>query len=69
MSTDLSVEKIDEAIEKAMPFSSMMTDGDSVVNQSLYALMAARKELKAEEDINSGKRRTFSTFDLSEQSF
>jgi hypothetical protein len=69
MSTDLTLEKINEAIEKASAFSSMTTDGDMTTNQSLKSLMDARRELMAEEEINSGKRVTFSTFDLSEQSF
>jgi len=67
MSTNITVEKIDEAIEKAASFSSMTVDGDTTVNQSIKALMDARRELKAEEDRKSGKRYTTATFNLGRQ--
>ena len=63
MSSNLTIEKIDEAIEKAMSFSSMTTDGDMTTNQSLKALMDARRELIEENN----RRSIFATFDLSEQ--
>jgi len=67
MSTNITVEKIDEAIAKAASFSSMTVDGDTTENQSIKALMDVRNELLRQEEINSGRRSTFATFDLSEQ--
>ena len=67
MSSNITVEKIDEAIAKAASFQSMTVDGDTTMNQSIKALMDVRNELRREEEINSGRRSTFATFDLSEQ--
>ena len=67
MSSNITVEKIDEAIAKAASFQSMTVDGDTTTNQSIKALMDVRNELTREEERNSGKRSTFATFDLSKQ--
>jgi hypothetical protein len=69
MSTDLSVEKLDEQIQKAASFQSMTSDGDMTTNQNIKSLMDVRNQLKREEEINSGRRSTVTTFDLSKQSF
>jgi hypothetical protein len=69
MSTNITVEKIDVAIAKAMSYSSMTTDGDMTTNQSIKSLMDARRELIAEEERKNGKRKAFLTFDLSKQNF
>jgi hypothetical protein len=69
MSTNITVEKIDEAIAKAASFRSMTVEGETTAHQHIRSLMDVRNELKREEERNSGRRSTFATFDLSKQDF
>jgi hypothetical protein len=65
----MSIAELDAAIEKALKFQSMTVEGEAVTNQNILSLMKARQLLQQEEDRKSGKRCTFATFDVSEQSF
>ena len=64
-----TIEELDKAIEKAASFQSMTVEGETVAHQHIRSLMDVRNELKREEDIKSGRRSTFATFDLSRQDF
>ena len=64
-----TIEELDKAIEKAASFQSMTVEGETVAHQHIRSLMDVRNELKREEEIASGKRKTFFTFDLSKQNF
>ncbi len=64
-----TVEQIDEAILASTEFASMTVDGETVSQQSLDALMRARKELQREEEIASGTRGSSFIFDLGRQSY
>ena len=69
MSADTIVAALDQAIVNAASFQSMTADGDTTVHQNIKSLMDVRNELKQEEELANGTRRTFATFDLSEQNF
>ena len=62
-----TIEELDKAIEKAASFQSMTVEGETVAHQHIRSLMDVRNELRREEEIASGRRSTFATFDLSEQ--
>ena len=70
MSSTLTLEEIDTAIENAMKFQSMSTpDGETVTNPNIVSLMRLRDKLLQEDALKNGTRATFATFDLSEQNF
>jgi hypothetical protein len=62
-------EELDRSIEKAASFQSMTVEGETVAHQNIKSLMEVRNELKREEEIESGRRRTLAQFDLSQQNF
>ena len=65
----ITIEELDKAIENAASFQSMTVEGETVAHQHIRSLMDIRNELMREEDIESGRRSTFATFNLSQQNF
>jgi hypothetical protein len=65
----LTIENIDAAIANALDYYSMSVDGETTTNQSIQALLNARKALTKDTEIDNGTRGTTARFNLSNQQF